>query len=333
MKEASMTHRTMALCITLALGFLVAPFATDAQPPGAIARVGVLGAGFPPAPSVRAAFLQALRELGWVEGQNLVIERRWTEEHDDRLPLFAAKLVRLPVDVLVTVGSPATAAAQQATTTIPIVMVNGGDPVGAGFITSLARPGGNITGTAWTHPEIAGKLQELLLEVVPQARRIAVMVNPAALGTQIFAQANAAAARARGLLVQAIEVRHPSDVGAALVHLAHHRPEALYVVVDPVVDTHRQQILAFAAEHRVPAIYTAQSFVEPGGLMFYGPSQREITQRTAVFIDKLLKGVQPADLPVEQPMTWELVINLKTAHALDLTVPPSLLVQATEVIR
>jgi putative tryptophan/tyrosine transport system substrate-binding protein len=205
--------------------------------------------------------------------------------------------------------------------------------VGLGFIASLARPGGNITGTAWTHPEIPGKLLELLTEAVPQARRVAVLANPALLRVHTYEQANVAASRALTVALQAVEVRQPDEVEAALAQLAHERPDALYVVGDPVVATRQPQILAFAAQHRVPAIYTARAFVDAGGLMYYGPSRREILQRTASFVDKLLKGANPADLPVEQPTTFELVINLKTAQALGLTIPPSLLVQATEVIR
>jgi putative ABC transport system substrate-binding protein len=248
-----MTRGIIGLLMTLACGILGAPISSAAPPPGKASRAGVLGAGFPATPPMRLAFLHALRELEWVEGQNLVIERRWATGDDDRLPALVAELVHLPVDVLMTVENSATAAASQAIRTIPIVMVSGGDPVGIGFIASLARPGGNITGTSWPHPEIAGKILAWLTEVVPQARRVAVLTNPALLGVPAYAQTNMAAGRALGVALLAVAVRQPYEGDTALVHLAPERPDALYVVGDPVVAIHQPQLLAFAAQHRFQA--------------------------------------------------------------------------------
>jgi putative ABC transport system substrate-binding protein len=268
-----------------------------------------------------------------VEGQNIVVMARWAEGNFERLPALAADLVRVPLDVIVAGGNAAIAAAQQATRTIPIVMFDGTDPVGTGFIASLAQPGGNITGTVSGEPEIAGKLLEVLIEAVPHARRIAAIFNPTRPGLRAYAQESIVAERALDVTVQPVEVRRPRDVETAFLHLLHDRPDALYVVGDPVVTMRRQEILDFAARHRLPAIYTGRPFVDAGGLMSYGPSLRDMAHRTAVFVDKILKGTKPGDLPVEQPMKFELVINLKTAKALGLTIPPTVLFRADEVIQ
>jgi putative ABC transport system substrate-binding protein len=334
-----MTRRPIGLLVTLALGLLVAPLAAEAQPAGKVYRVGILAPGFPPsdAERQRGPFRQMLRELGWVVGQNLVLEERWAEGQYDRLPEFAGELVRLPVDVITTAGTLATAAAKQATSAIPIVMFSGGDPVSNGFVASLARPGGNITGTAFAPPEIAGKILQVLTEVMPNARRVAVIFNPVTFGVSAYASAplkeNEVAARALGLTLQPVEVRQPSDLDSAFVTITQDRPDALYVARDPVVSTHQMRILDFAARNKLPAIYTARWFVVAGGLMSYGPDMRGVSRRTAVFVDKILKGAKPADLPIEQPMKFELVINLKTAQALGLTIPPTVLFQADEIIR
>ncbi|MGH8072251.1 MAG: ABC transporter substrate-binding protein [Candidatus Entotheonellia bacterium] len=263
----------------------------------------------------------------------MAIEYRWAEGKLERLPALAADLVRLPVDVTVAGGNVAIAAAQQATHTIPIVMFDGNDPVGTGFIASLARPGGNITGTVDAGPEMAGKLLEVLTEAVPHARRVAVVFNPTRPGLRAYAKESPVAERALGVTLQPVEVSQPSDVETAFLHLLHDRPDALYVVGDPVVVMHRKAILDFAARYRLPAIYTGRPFVDAGGLMSYGPSIRDMAHRTAVFVDKILKGTKPEDLPVEQPMQFELVINLKTAQALGLTIPPTVLFRAVEVIQ
>jgi putative tryptophan/tyrosine transport system substrate-binding protein len=322
--------------VTLALTVLVAALVAAAPKPAQVSRIGVLLPGVAPAAPdgpPRSPLQQGLRDLGWVAGQTLVIEYRWAEGHLEQLPALAADLVHLPVDVIVAGGNAAIAAAQQATRTIPIVMFDGNDPVGAQFIASLARPGGNITGTVDAGPAMAGKLLEVLTEAVPQARRVAVLYNPTHPGIRDYEQASLTAERALGVTLQPVEVRQPSDIAPAFESLRRERPDALYVVGNPVVALHRQAIVDFAARHRVPAIYTGRPFVDAGGLMSYGPSLREMAYRTAVFIDKILKGAQPADLPVEQPTKFELVINLKTAQALGITLPPHLLVLADEVIK
>jgi putative tryptophan/tyrosine transport system substrate-binding protein len=330
-----MTRRRIGLLVTLMLAILVARLAA-AQPPAQIPRIGFLSPGSPPtAPDwrERSPFLQRLHELGWVEGHTMAVEYRWAAGQGEQLPELAAELVRLPVDVLVAVGAAATMAAQQATRTTPIVMANVGNPVGAGLIASLARPGGNLTGTASSPPEIASKQLELLAEAVPQARRIVLIFGPTAPGMTAYAKENRRAGRAFGVTLHPIEVRHPRDVDTAFAQLRAEPADALYVIVDPFVAMHRGPIVDFAARHRVPALYTSRAFVEAGGLMSHGANLTHLYAQTATYVDKILKGAKPADLPVEQPMTFELVINLKTAEALGLTIPPTLLFQATEVIR
>ena len=331
-----MRWHTVGRIVTLALTVLVAALVAAAQKPAKVPRIGVLSPGVPPAAPdwpQRSPLQQGLRELGWVEGQTLVIEYRWAEGHLERLPALAADFVQLPVDVIVAGGNAAIAAAQQATPTIPIVMFDGNDPVGAQFIASMARPGGNITGTVDAGPAMAGKLLEVLTEAVPQARRVAVLFNPTHPGIRAYGQESLVAEQALGVTLQPVEVRQPSDIEPAFRHLRRERPDALYVVGNPVVALHRQAIVDFASRHRLPAIYTGRPFVDAGGLMSYGPSLRDMAHRTAVFVDKILKGAQPADLPVEQPTKFELVINLKTAQALGITLPPHLLVLADEVIK
>jgi len=331
-----MRRHTLGHFVTLALTVLVAALVAAAPKPAKVPRIGVLLPGVSPtAPDgpQHAPLQQDLRELGWVAGQTLVIEYRWAEGHLERLPALAADLVRLPVDILVAGGNAAIAAAQQATRAIPIVMFDGNDPVGAQFIASLARPGGNITGTVDAGPAMAGKLLEVLTEAVPQARRIAVLYNPTHPGIRAYGKESLVAEQALGVTLQPVEVRQPSDIEPAFQSLLREPPDALYVVGNPVVALHRQAIVDFAARHRLPAIYTGRAFVDGGGLMSYGPSLRDMAHRTAVFVDKILKGAQPADLPVEQPTKFELVINLKTATALGLAMPPTLLVLADEVLR
>jgi putative tryptophan/tyrosine transport system substrate-binding protein len=335
MEEAPMTSRALGLLAVLALSLLAAPLGAGERP-AKVYRVGLLSVAFPPAApgwQQRVPLLQALLDLGYVEGRNLAMAYRWAEGRPERLPELAAELVRLPVDVLIGPSNLEVNAARQATRTIPIVMVAGADPVGAGFIASLARPGGNVTGTAIAPPEIAGKLLQLLKEVVPHARRVAVVVNPDFPGMAAYAQAFEVGARGLGVTTQAVPLRARGDIDAAWGPIMRDRPDALYVVVDPLVGMHTDQILQLAARLRVPAIYTARGPVEAGGLMSYGPGFEAMIPRAAVYVDKILQGANPADLPVEQPMKFDLVVNLKTAKALDLTIPPSLLLQADEVIR
>jgi putative ABC transport system substrate-binding protein len=280
------------------------------------------------------AFRQALRELGWVEGQNIVIDYRFAEGRFDRLPDLAAELVRLKVDIIVAQPTPAAAAAKNATETIPIVMISVGDPVGLGLIASLARPGGNVTGSSYSVGlEIAGKGLELLKETVPKVRRVAILSNPANPGHPLAIREVNVAARSLGVQLQLLEARDPNEFDGAFAAMATERVGVLLVVADSMFLLHRTRLADLAARSRLPAAYGNREIVEAGGLMSYGPSVRDLFRRSATFVDKILKGAKPGDLPVEQPTKFELVINLKTAKVLGLTIPPSLLQRADEVIQ
>jgi putative ABC transport system substrate-binding protein len=324
---------TIVLLVTLALGFMVGPL-IDAQPVGKVPRIGVLGPR-PPAAFVTEieAFRQGLRELGYTEGQNLVMEYRYGEGNVERLPALAAELVQLPVDVLVTWTTPAIQAAHQATTTIPIVMATSGDPIQTGFVASLARPGGNITGLTILSAELSAKRLELLTQLVPGLARVAVLWNPANPAIVLEWQATQEAGRRLGVQVQSLEIWGADDVARAFAAATQEHAQALYLTTDPLFAMHRAQILDLAARSRLPTSFHRREYVEAGGLLSYGPNLPALFRRTATYVDKILKGAKPADIPVEQPMTFELVINLKTAQAIGLTIPPSLLFQATEVIR
>jgi putative ABC transport system substrate-binding protein len=279
-------------------------------------------------------FQQGLRDHGWVEGQNLAIEWRFADGRAERLPDLAAELVRLGVDVLVTSsGDPAIRALKQATSTIPIVMAVSVDPVGTGLVASLARPGGNITGLSIMAAEVGGKRLELLKQAVPQASRVAVLWNASHPGKELEWQDTQVAARALGVTLHAVEVRGPADFDGAFGAIASERPDALITFADPLTLTHQRQIVDFATQHQLPMISEIQEFAEAGGLMTYGASLPALFRRAAYYVDRILKGVKPADLPVEQPMKFELVINLQAAKALSLTIPPALVFQADEVIR
>ena len=318
--------------ITLVGGTVAAwPFAARAQQAGKQPTIGFLGA----APSIEsqriAAFVQRLRELGWIDGRNLAIEYRWAEGRDERYTEIAAELVRLKVDVIVTVATPATLAAKQATTVIPIVFLTASDPVGTGLVASLARPGGNVTGLANQISDTTGKKLEFLREVVPGLRRLAIMANvanPAAVLDMGEAQVTG---RALGLEVTTSEIRRAEDISPAFDALKG-RADALYLCPDPLMNTNRTQINIFAVRARLPTIYGVRDFVQAGGLMSYAPNLPNQFRRAADFVDKILRGAKPDDIPVEQPTKFELVINLTTAKALGLTVPQALLVAADEVI-
>jgi putative ABC transport system substrate-binding protein len=280
------------------------------------------------------AFRQGLRDLGYVEGQNLIIEWRWAEGREERLPDLAAELVRLQVEVIVVGGVTAIRAVQHATSTIPIVMAANYDPVGEGFIASLARPGGNTTGLSLLSAELPGKRLELLKETVPQSTRVAVLANPAAVSYKPYLNNLIVAARALGLHLHVVELRRLDELDAAFAVLPGVGVDALIVISDPaLMDSLLGRVTDLAATHRLPAMYSWRMYVEAGGLMSYGPNLPDIYRRAATYVDKILKGATPADLPVEQPMKFELIINLKTAQALVLTIPPSILFQADEVIR
>ena len=327
--------KALALTVMLALSFFLAPLATEAQQPTKVYRIGRLNPGPPiePNPGLEA-FRQGLRDLGYVEGQNLVIEDHHTEGNQERLRDLATELVRLKVDVIVAGGTAAVRAAQHATRTIPIVMAATSDPVGEGFVASLAQPGGNITGLSWLAEELPGKRLELLKEMVPQSTRIAVVVNPAWPAFESRMHNLTMAAQALGLHLHVVEVRRADELDTAFAALTQAGADAIIVMEEPLLIDHlRRRIADLAATHRLPTMYSWKSSVDAGGLMSYGPNMRDMPRRAAVYVDKLLKGAKPADLPVEQPTKFEFVINLKTAQALGLTIPPTILFQADEVIR
>jgi len=324
-----------ALLGTLTGGLLLAPRVANAQPARKVSRIGYLTAGSVNSnPGVLEAFRQGLRDLGWVEGQNIAIEYRSAEGRFDRLPDLAAELVRLKVDVIVAVPTPAALAAKNATGTVPIVGVSLTEPVGIGLITSLARPGGNVTGVSYSvGTDIFGKDLGLLKEVVPKVRRVAVLSNPDGPVQPLTISNVKAAARSLGLQLQLVEARGPGDFDGAFAAMTRERAGALLVVTDPVFIPHRARLVGLAAKNRLPSIFTQRADVEAGGLLSYGPNFADMYRRAAAYVDKILKGAKPADLPVEQPTKFELVINLKTAKTLGLTIPPSLLARADEVIR
>jgi len=279
------------------------------------------------------ALQRGLRELHYVEGQNIAIEYRFAEGKPELLPALAAELVRMKVDVIVAWATEATLAAKQATTTIPIVMTGVADPVKSGLVASLARPGGNVTGTTTLAADLSGKLLEMLKETVPDLSRVAVLWNGRSSAMELRVKEAEAAARALGVTLQSVGVQGPDDFDRAFAVMTQERPDALLVVLDTFIFVQRSHILDFAATHRLPAMYEIRDFVDEGGLMTYGPSFLDRLGRVATYVDKILKGAKPGDLPIEQPMRYELVINLKTAKALGLTIPPSILFQADEVIR
>jgi len=323
------------LATAVVLLLLAAPLApAAAQPSEKVPRVGVLN------PRTRSdaspqieAFVQGLRELGWVDGKNIVIEYRWAEGRSDRLPDLAAELVRLKVDVIFAANTSVALAAKNATGTIPIVMATGGDPVGLGLVASLARPGGNVTGLSFSvGMETVGKGLELLKETVPKVRRVAVLSNPANPSQALAIKNVSDAARAVRVQLQLLEARGPNEFDNAFVAMVRERAEALLVVLDPFFTFHRAQLRDLAAKNRLPAMYGSREYPEAGGLMSYGADFRHSFRRSATYVDKILKGAKPADLPIEQPTRFELVINMRTAKALGLTIPQSLLLRADQVI-
>ncbi len=310
---------------------LAAPLAAEAQPARKVHHVGVLQAGAPPEPLVEA-FREGLRDLGYVEGRDIVLEYRWAEGKLDRLPELAAELVGLRVDVITTLSTPAAIAARHATTTIPIVFTGVGDPVGTGVVSSLAHPGGNVTGLSILATELSGKRLEILREMVPKVSRVAMLWNDTNPSMVLRVREAEAAAATLGVTLLSLGVHDLIAFDPAFAAIVNGRAGALLTLVDPFTRQHRQRIVDFAAQRHLPALYEAREFVEAGGLMCYGPSLLVIQRRSAAYVDKILKGAKPADLPVELPTRFELVINLKTAKALGLTIPPSLLGRADEVI-
>jgi ABC-type uncharacterized transport system substrate-binding protein len=328
--------RGVGLITTLILSLLATPLATDAQQATKVYRIGLLRSGSPTSDKhLLEAFRQGLRELDYVEGQNLVIEDRYAEGRDERLPDLATELVRLQVDVIVAGGSNAIRAAQDATRTIPIVMAGTGDPVGRGFIASLAHPGGNITGLSALSAELPGKRLELLKEMVPQSTRIAVLISAARPDDASVMRNLTVAATALGLHLHVVELRQADELDSAFAAMTQARADALLVIDDSqLLNRQRARVVAnLAAQHRLPEMHGWREYVDAGLLMSYGPSQLDMQRRTAVYVAKILKGAKPADLAVEQPTKFELVINLKTAQALGITIPPALLMLADEVIQ
>jgi putative tryptophan/tyrosine transport system substrate-binding protein len=308
------------------------PFAARAQQPAKLPTIGFLGPNTSSLDSARVgAFVQRLRELGRIEGRNVAIEYRWAEGRTERLSEFAAEFVRLKVDVIVTSATPPVVAAKQATSVIPIVFAAVGDPVGTGLVTSLARPGGNVTGLSLQATDLAGKRLELLREVVPDLRRLAVMANVSAPPAVLEMAEVQTTARALGLEVVASEIRRPEDIAPAFESFKG-RAEALYVCNDPLVTTNRIRINTLALGMGLPTMYNVREFVGAGGLMSYGPNFLDLYRRAADFVDKILRGAKPAEIPVEQPTKFDLVINLTTAKALGLKIPEAFLLRADEVI-
>jgi putative ABC transport system substrate-binding protein len=324
---------TVRRIVTLALSLLLAPLTADAQQARKIPLVGVLTSYSPEESHPAYALREGLRGLGYVEGQNITIEWRWARGSPERFPDLAAELVRLNVDVIVAPNNPAVQATQRATRTIPIVMVLPTDPVGLGFVASLARPGGNTTGLTSQHPDLTGKHLQLFKEVVPNVSRVAVLWNPTEPGRLPVVREAEAVAPALGMQVQVFEAQNASEIDSAFAAMTRQGADGVLVLAGTLTFAHRARIAEHAAKRRLPAMCQWREYVEAGCLMSYSASLPGLYRRAAVYVDKILKGVKPADLPVEQPMKFELVINLKTAQALGLTIPPSLLFQADEVIQ
>jgi len=318
--------------ITLLGGAAVWPLAAGAQQAGKLATIGLLGSATASFESQRvAAFVQRLRELGWIEGRNILIEYRWAEGRNERFADIAAEFVRLKVDVIVTQGTASVIAAKQATAVIPIVFATVNDPVGAGLVASLARPGGNLTGLSNQLAETASKRLELLREVAPAVRRLAILANAANPGALLDMREAQAAAPMLGLEPVTFEIRRAEDIGPGFAALKG-RADALYVAADPLVGTNRVRINTLALVARLPTIHGIREYVEAGGMMSYGTNIPDQFRRAAELVDKILRGAKPGDLPVERPTKFDLVINLTTAKALGLTIPESFLLRADEVI-
>jgi putative ABC transport system substrate-binding protein len=330
-----MMDRRRFLLTSLA-GALAAPLAAEAQQAAKVARIGLLALNLAAAPHLPEAFRQGLRDLGYVEGRNIVIEYRDAEGKPERLPALAAELVALKVDVIVAPGTPQALAAKQATRTLPIVFASGAsDPVTSGLVTSLARPGGNVTGLTGLGPELVGKCLEQLTQAVPGVTRVAVLWQPGPLGERTekeMLKGAEVAGRALGVRLQFVEARGPAEFDRAFSDMTRAHASALTVLGSAMFFNERRRLVDLAAEHRLPTVYTVREYVDAGGLMSYGPNLADLFRRAATYVDKILKGARPADLPVEQPTKFDLVINLKTARTLGLTIPPSLLARADQVI-
>jgi ABC-type uncharacterized transport system substrate-binding protein len=328
--------RMIGLAVLFTIGLLAAPLAAGAEQAAKVPRIGFLTATSLAAASVTVeAFRQGLRDLGYVEGRNVMIEYRDAEGKFERLPALAAELVAVKVDVIVAVTTPAVLAAKQATRTLPIVFTNVGDPVTSGLVTSLAQPGGNVTGLSSLTQELVGKRLEQLTQTVPGVSRVAVLWQPGALVDRTekdTLKGAEVAARALGVRLQFVEARGSDDFDRAFSDMTRARAGALSVLPSSMFNSERKRLVDLAAKNRLPAVYPQRAYVDAGGLMAYGPNLADLYRRAATYVDKILKGAKPADLPVEQATKFELVINLKTAKALGLTIPQTILLQADQVI-
>jgi putative ABC transport system substrate-binding protein len=320
------------LLVTLALSLLVLSRAAAAPRPTTVHRIGFLWNASPSfTHALLEAFRHGLQERGYVEGTHFALESRYAEDNPARLPGLAAELVALPVAVIVTSGSQALQAVTNATSTIPVVIAASGDPVEMGFVTSLARPGTNVTRLSLAAPELSGKRLELLKEAVPALGHVAILANPANPSTTVQLRETQRAAQALHVQLHLVEVRSPQELDHAFAAIRRVRAEALLVLLDPLLMSQRARLVALTATHRLPAMYGFREDVELGALMAYGPNFSDLFRRAATYVDKILQGAKPADLPVEQPTKYELILNLKTAQALGITFPPTLLVLADEV--
>jgi putative ABC transport system substrate-binding protein len=320
--------------LVLAIGLMLAPRAAEAQPAGKVSRIGYLSPLSPAADATRReGFRQGLEELGYREGQNIAVEYRWAEGRLDRQDELAAELVRLKVDVIVVAGGHHTVrAAKKATASIPIVTTIGPDSVAGGLVASMARPGGNVTGLNTLTSELAAKRLELLRDVLPGIERVAVLWNPAVPDRAVELKNTQLAARTLRVEIQSLEVRRRDDLDETFKAIVKGRADALVILADPVTLTHSAKIIEFATKKRLPTMFNQKPPVDAGGLLSYGTNYKEAFRRAAMYVDKILRGAKPADLPIQQPTKFELVINMKTAKALGLTIPPSLLQRADQVI-
>jgi putative tryptophan/tyrosine transport system substrate-binding protein len=331
---ASSLRSVLRFCFVLCALLFALCASAHAQQPAKVARIGYLTPGSPSSQLDRfEAFRQGLRQIGYVEGKSIVIDSRYAEGNQDRIPELAAELVRLNVDIIVTGGSTATRAAKKATVTIPIVMSQDSDPVGNGFVASLAKPGGNITGLSSYAAELGGKRLELLKEVLPRLSRVAIFGTSTAPQNAQALKDTELAAGALGVKLQYLDVLGPKDIAPAFRAASNRRAQALLALNSFVLSAHQKQITDLSIKSRLPAIYYVPQFAEAGGLMTYGVSLNELDTRAAIYVDKILKGAKPADLPVEQPKKFELVINLKAAKQIGVTIPPNVLVRADRVIK
>ena len=330
----TMTNKTIYCVLTTLTVLLITAPVTQAQQPVKVPRIGFLGAGTAASISSRVeAFRQGLRERGYVEGKTIVVEYRYGEGQVDRLSEQAAELAKLKVNVIVTAGSQATRPAKEATATIPIVMAQDNDPVGSGFVTSLAQPGGNVTGLANLTTELSGKQVEILKEVMPKLARLAVLRDLTEPGNPQAVRETNRAAQGFGIQRFYLDIKSAPDIEPAFLSGGKKQVEALLVMPSSVFNTHRKQIVELAAKNRWPGMYPRADYVDDGGLMTYGANTNDLYRRAAIFVDKILKGTKPADIPVEQPVKFDLVFNLKAAKQIGLTIPPNVLARAERVIR